>query len=139
MQTFTAVLALFAAVAVAAPTVVEQRQVPYAPCAGLYGSAVCCATDVLGIADLNCNSPPSGPPTSAAEFESDCSGTGLTARCCAIPLVSFTSSSIFHQETSHADNDSHSSDKVSSARPPLASTRVAPPKLFLQRTFFATT
>jgi hypothetical protein len=31
----------------------ENRQV-YVPCAGLEGSAQCCATDVLGVADLDC-------------------------------------------------------------------------------------
>jgi hypothetical protein len=31
----------------------EKRQV-YIPCAGLEGSAQCCATDVLGVADLDC-------------------------------------------------------------------------------------
>ena len=32
----------------------EKRQTPYVPCTGLYGTAQCCATDVLGLADLDC-------------------------------------------------------------------------------------
>jgi hypothetical protein len=96
MYAYTAVVALFASLAIAAPAVVE-RQVPYQPCSGIYGSAVCCATDVLGVADLNCNTPPSGPPTNATEFQSDCATNGLTARCCAIPLVSSSlASATFH-------------------------------------------
>jgi hypothetical protein len=51
MKFITAALALFASIAVAAP--VEERQV-YIPCSGLYGSAQCCATDVLGVVNLDC-------------------------------------------------------------------------------------
>ena len=45
------ITATLAGVALGAP--VEDRQV-YIPCSGLYASAQCCATDVLGIADLDC-------------------------------------------------------------------------------------
>jgi hypothetical protein len=89
MYAATAIVALFAAVAAAAPTVQERQA--YVPCSGIYGSAVCCATDVLGVADLNCNSPTTSPPASAAAFQSDCATNGLSARCCAIPLVRFLS------------------------------------------------
>lgn len=41
---------LFAAVALAAP--LEERQVTL--CTGTDSNAQCCATDVLGLADLNC-------------------------------------------------------------------------------------
>ncbi len=37
----------------AAPAPIEERQA-YVPCSGLYGGAECCATDVLGVADLDC-------------------------------------------------------------------------------------
>lgn len=50
--TIATVLSLLT-VALAAPAVVE-RQVPYTPCTGLYGTSQCCATDVLGVADLDC-------------------------------------------------------------------------------------
>jgi hypothetical protein len=50
---FTLALAtLFAGVAMAMPTNLEERQ--YVPCSGLYSDAQCCATDVLGVADLDC-------------------------------------------------------------------------------------
>ena len=53
MKAFATVLiALTAGFASAAPTV-EGRQA-YVPCTGLYGTAQCCATDVLGVADLDC-------------------------------------------------------------------------------------
>lgn len=53
---FTAVIAtLFAAAgAVALPADLVERQAPYTPCAGLTGSPVCCATDVLGVVNLDC-------------------------------------------------------------------------------------
>lgn len=57
MKTFTLISTLtatLAGIALAAPSApVEERQV-FIPCSGLYGSAQCCATDVLGIADLDC-------------------------------------------------------------------------------------
>lgn len=57
MKTFTLISTLtatLAGIALAAPSApVENRQV-FIPCSGLYGSAQCCATDVLGIADLDC-------------------------------------------------------------------------------------
>jgi hypothetical protein len=54
MKFTTAIVTIFAAGAFAAPAVVEDRQVPYVPCTGLYGTSQCCATDVLGVADLDC-------------------------------------------------------------------------------------
>jgi hypothetical protein len=54
MKASTLVISAFcAALGLAAPSVLDQRQT-YIPCSGLYGSAQCCATDVLGIADLDC-------------------------------------------------------------------------------------
>lgn len=43
----------FATAALAAPSGLDERQA-YVPCSGLYGSAQCCATDVLGLANLDC-------------------------------------------------------------------------------------
>jgi alkylhydroperoxidase family enzyme len=40
--------------AVSALPASEKRQAAYVPCTGLYGSAQCCATDVLGLANLDC-------------------------------------------------------------------------------------
>ncbi|OLN87844.1 Trihydrophobin [Colletotrichum chlorophyti] len=79
-----AAAALFASAVLSAP--LETRQVPYVPCTGLYGSAQCCATDVLGLANLDCGNPPSAV-TSAEEFSSVCSAIGQRARCCALPIL----------------------------------------------------
>lgn len=64
----------------------EERQV-YIPCSGLYGSAQCCATDVLGIANLDCGNP-IDVPTDAAAFQASCASIGQRARCCVLPIVS---------------------------------------------------
>ncbi|KAI0903640.1 Cerato-ulmin hydrophobin family [Ustulina deusta] len=94
MQFITIIAALFAAAAVAAPAPESAgSQVAgsqnsgsqtYAPCSGVDGTAQCCATDALGVADLNCASPPS-TPTSATNFSAVCSAMGQIARCCATP------------------------------------------------------
>lgn len=52
--TIAAFVAVLAQTALALPATVEERQVPYIPCSGLYGTSQCCATDVLGVADLDC-------------------------------------------------------------------------------------
>lgn len=58
MKVFALAAAAFAGLAIAAPAAeqLESRQAAYTPCTGLYGSQQCCATDVLGIADLDCGS-----------------------------------------------------------------------------------
>lgn len=71
------------AVASAIPAM-EARQSPV--CLGTYGNAQCCATDVLGVADLNCFNPPS-TPTSAANFRDICAAQGQQAKCCALPVL----------------------------------------------------
>ncbi|KAK1756626.1 Cerato-ulmin hydrophobin family [Echria macrotheca] len=58
----------------------------YDPCSGLYNTAQCCATDVLGVADLDCAQPPS-VPRSASSFSSICAGIGQRARCCVLPVL----------------------------------------------------
>ncbi|KAJ8121295.1 hypothetical protein ONZ43_g2217 [Nemania bipapillata] len=60
---------------------------PYVACpSGLYSVPQCCATDVLGIADLNCHSP-SSVPFSASNFRDICADGGQRARCCVIPIL----------------------------------------------------
>ena len=62
MQFTIATIAAFcASLAVALPSQVTERQTPYVPCSGLYGTAQCCATDVLGVADLDCGNRESEP------------------------------------------------------------------------------
>ncbi|KAI1467733.1 uncharacterized protein F4812DRAFT_459834 [Daldinia caldariorum] len=82
--TTAAITTLFAGVAVAAPAV-EQRQT-YTPCSGTYGTAQCCATDVLGVADLDCANP-SSVPTDASNFTDVCAAGGQRARCCVLPIL----------------------------------------------------
>ncbi|EUC33730.1 hypothetical protein COCCADRAFT_95287 [Bipolaris zeicola 26-R-13] len=53
---------------------------------GLYSNPQCCATDVLGVAALNCQNPAT-TPTSADQFISGCAGTGQQAKCCVIPVA----------------------------------------------------
>ncbi|KAI1187493.1 fungal hydrophobin-domain-containing protein [Nemania serpens] len=60
---------------------------PYDGCPdGLFSNPQCCATDILGVADLDCHSPPA-VPRSAAEFRYICATGGQRARCCVIPVL----------------------------------------------------
>jgi hypothetical protein len=52
----------------------------------LYSSALCCATDVLGLADLDC-APPPKVPTSSSDFQAVCTAIGQRPRCCLAPLL----------------------------------------------------
>lgn len=119
MQYFTAVAALFASVALSSPVEVQERQL-YIPCSGLYGTAQCCATDVLGVADLNCADPPT-VPTNASEFQAECAAIGQQARCCVLPIVSRLSRGIWVDcgIEMHALTTRRSFSKASSATPPL--------------------
>ncbi|KAF3047375.1 hypothetical protein E8E11_009255 [Didymella keratinophila] len=78
MQYF-AILAL-AAAAFAAP--LEERQ------AGLCssGSPLCCATDVLNLAVLDCQTPPT-TPTGINNFIDICAAEGQQAKCCLLPIL----------------------------------------------------
>ncbi|KAK4202176.1 Cerato-ulmin hydrophobin family [Triangularia verruculosa] len=85
--TFAVVAAIYTGLVSALPAKeVESRQVPYVPCSGLYGSAQCCATDVLGLVNLDCGQPPA-TPTDADNFSAVCSAIGQRARCCALPVL----------------------------------------------------
>ncbi|KAH8686388.1 hydrophobin precursor [Ilyonectria robusta] len=84
MQFTVAVVALFAGLAAAVP-MGEKRQT-YIPCSGLYGTSQCCATDVLGVADLDCGTP-SDVPVSADNFSAICAEIGQRARCCVLPIL----------------------------------------------------
>ncbi|EJT77982.1 hypothetical protein GGTG_03085 [Gaeumannomyces tritici R3-111a-1] len=86
---FNAVFAtLFATAAAVALPAAEllQRQVPYTPCSGLQSTALCCATDVLGVVNLDCGTPLS-TPSNGTEFSAICAEIGQRARCCAIPIL----------------------------------------------------
>ncbi|KAJ4303255.1 hypothetical protein N0V90_002148 [Kalmusia sp. IMI 367209] len=79
MQFFTVIA--FAAAAIAAPTL-EQRQAPI--CTS--GSPLCCATDVLNLADLDCATPATFP-TTINGFIDTCSAAGQQAKCCLLPIL----------------------------------------------------
>ncbi|OCK79027.1 cerato-ulmin [Lepidopterella palustris CBS 459.81] len=66
-------------------TPIEQRQTVVL-CPGTDSNPVCCATDVLGVADLNCATPPS-TPTSTADFINICAAEGQQAKCCLLPIL----------------------------------------------------
>ncbi|KAK5064897.1 beta ketoadipyl CoA thiolase, th1 [Exophiala bonariae] len=55
-------------------------------CSGLGSTPLCCATDVLGVADLDCAAPPE-TPTSADNFGEICAAIGQRARCCLLPIL----------------------------------------------------
>ncbi|KAH8203917.1 hypothetical protein TruAng_001859 [Truncatella angustata] len=82
MQFFT-LAALFTS-ALAAPSMMERQT--YTACSGLYSNAQCCATDVAGLADLDCQNP-SEVLTDATQFQSVCAAGGQRARCCTIPVA----------------------------------------------------
>ncbi|KJZ80060.1 hypothetical protein HIM_00774 [Hirsutella minnesotensis 3608] len=53
---------------------------------GLYAVPQCCATDVLGLANLDCATPWRNP-SSVSDFADICAEKGQRARCCAIPVA----------------------------------------------------
>jgi len=54
MKFAATIVAVFSAVVAAAPAAELEDRQTYVPCSGLYGTSQCCATDVLGVADLDC-------------------------------------------------------------------------------------
>ncbi|KAK0376785.1 hypothetical protein CLIM01_05849 [Colletotrichum limetticola] len=88
MQFTTALVSILATAVIAIPTGnTGGGSAPYVACPGTY-SPQCCATDILGLAVLNCASPPT-VPTSANNFKNICSATagGQQARCCLLPVL----------------------------------------------------
>ncbi|KAH0343427.1 hypothetical protein KCU81_g5212, partial [Aureobasidium melanogenum] len=80
----TALIGSSLVAAAPAPADVSARQVTI--CSGTYNNAQCCATDVLGLADLNCANPPT-VPVNQTDFINICSAEGQQARCCALPVL----------------------------------------------------
>ncbi|KAF5535783.1 hypothetical protein FNAPI_11964 [Fusarium napiforme] len=57
------------------------------PCPdSLYGNPECCSLDVLGVADVECDSPTESP-SDAADFQAICAASGKRARCCVLPVI----------------------------------------------------
>ncbi|CZR60837.1 related to trihydrophobin precursor [Phialocephala subalpina] len=50
------------------------------------GTPQCCDVDVLGVADLDCSTPPE-VPTTVADFTSICAAIGKIDMCCLIPIL----------------------------------------------------
>ncbi|TRX90485.1 hypothetical protein FHL15_008654 [Xylaria flabelliformis] len=88
MQFSTLFVTLLASAVMANPTKRNTgNPSPYDACPdGLYSVEQCCATDVLGVADLNCGSP-SAVPSSPSSFQSICAAGGQRARCCVVPVL----------------------------------------------------
>ncbi|KAI1611905.1 putative hydrophobin precursor [Exophiala viscosa] len=83
MHFSTIVIALAgASTALALPALMERQA---SLCTGDY-SEQCCATDVLGLADLNCAAPPT-VPANATDFTNICSAIGQQAQCCLLPIL----------------------------------------------------
>ncbi|KAK1472532.1 hypothetical protein CTAM01_16373 [Colletotrichum tamarilloi] len=87
MQFATALVSILATAVIAIPTGnTGGGSAPYDACSGLYDSLQCCATDLLGVADLDCASPAT-VPTSASDAKSICAKVGQRARCCVLPIL----------------------------------------------------
>ncbi|KAL7935486.1 fungal hydrophobin domain-containing protein [Trichoderma chlorosporum] len=84
MKSFV-VATLFIAGVLAAPSP-NVKAVRSPLCSGLDSTPQCCATDVLGVADLDCQNP-TGVVTDAQSFQAACAAVGQRARCCAIPIA----------------------------------------------------
>ncbi|KAH9907794.1 fungal hydrophobin [Xylariomycetidae sp. FL2044] len=87
MQFTTLLVSFLASAVMASPAKRNDTPVPYDACSGLYDTLQCCATDVLGVADLDCATP-TAVPTSPEDFEKICATGGERARCCVLPVVS---------------------------------------------------
>ncbi|KAK4085162.1 fungal hydrophobin [Trichoderma aggressivum f. europaeum] len=87
MKSFIVATLLVAGVLAAPSSDVKavKRQSQLCP-GGLESTPQCCATDVLGVADLDCANP-SSPVTDAQSFQAACAAVGQRARCCAIPVL----------------------------------------------------
>ncbi|SPJ92119.1 uncharacterized protein FTOL_13663 [Fusarium torulosum] len=64
-----------------------EEAVDYDPCPdSLYGNPQCCSVDVLGVVDIECDSPTESP-TDAVSFAQICATSGQRARCCVLPVL----------------------------------------------------
>ncbi|KAI1734912.1 hydrophobin precursor [Xylaria scruposa] len=88
MQFSTLFVTLLASAVMASPSKRNTgNPTPYDACPdGLYSVPQCCATDVLGVADLDCHSP-SAVPSNVFNFRDICANGGDRARCCVVPVL----------------------------------------------------
>ncbi|KAL6812920.1 hydrophobin [Trichoderma sp. SZMC 28013] len=86
---FLAVAALLFTAAFAAPSTeapgLARRAEAWCP-KGLYSVPQCCDADVVGVADLDCVSPPSAP-SKCKSFQGACASIGRQAKCCVLPVA----------------------------------------------------
>ncbi|KAM4054342.1 fungal hydrophobin domain-containing protein [Hirsutella rhossiliensis] len=59
---------------------------PLCTVGGLFTVAQCCATDVLGLVDLDCQTP-SKVPRGPSDFRDICADKGQRSRCCVLPVA----------------------------------------------------
>ncbi|KAG6015836.1 hypothetical protein E4U54_002857 [Claviceps lovelessii] len=77
---FVSVMAI-AGLALAAPSDLDARTFATCP-AGLQAVPKCCATNVLGVAGLDCIN-----PVSLWDFQHNCAQTGRAPYCCVLPVA----------------------------------------------------
>ncbi|KAJ6784649.1 hypothetical protein PWT90_03212 [Aphanocladium album] len=82
---FAVIASLFAA-AMAMPAELEARTNRIVCEYGLYTNIQCCATDILGVAALDCKTI-TEVPHDANHASQICAKTGGAARCCVIPIL----------------------------------------------------
>ncbi|OPB45549.1 HFB3 protein [Trichoderma guizhouense] len=78
--------AAFAAPSTEAPAGLARRTEAWCPPGLLYSNPLCCDTDVLGVADVDCVTPPEAP-SKCKSFGSVCASIGRQPKCCAIPVA----------------------------------------------------
>ncbi|KAL1896323.1 hypothetical protein Sste5346_004707 [Sporothrix stenoceras] len=80
-------LAALVATALAVPAGSTFSRRDYSPCAaGLYSNAQCCSVNVLDLAALDCEGPPT-IPTSPEDFTAICANISKEPLCCVLPVL----------------------------------------------------
>ncbi|KAL6697172.1 hydrophobin [Trichoderma pleuroticola] len=86
---FLAVAALLFTAAFAAPSTeapaLARRDEAWCP-PGLYSVPQCCDVDVLGVAAVDCRTPPSAS-SKCKLFKGVCASIGLQPKCCVLPVA----------------------------------------------------
>ncbi|KAL3427981.1 fungal hydrophobin [Phlyctema vagabunda] len=81
---FVTLFGLVASALAMPATLVTERQAGL--CSSALGTPLCCDVDVLGVADLNCETPPE-IPTDLANFTDVCAAVGKIDMCCILPIL----------------------------------------------------
>ncbi|RDW94503.1 hypothetical protein BP5796_00266 [Coleophoma crateriformis] len=75
---------LFASTLAMPATLLDTRQAGI--CSSGSATPLCCDVDVLGVADLDCSTPPT-PPANITDFNDICAGIGKIDMCCILPIL----------------------------------------------------